>query len=130
MEEEHGLIAFGKGIDELLHMVLVQIALRIDQMGGLGLKDIPVKNHKLSFSQVVEAFTYHNLADPALKTSLVPIGTQFVEDLDKSKDHHILGKMQIPDVLPAEPEHLGGIVPVECLLGAPIPFKGLFDQFL
>ena len=51
-----------------------------------------------------------------------------VEDLYKTVDHHILRKMKVLDVLPANPQHFGRKLIVQQPLGLLVPFDRFFDQ--
>ena len=50
------------------------------------------------------------------------------KDLNKTVKHHIFCKMEVFDVLPANPQHLGRKFIVQQPLGLLVPFDRFFDQ--
>src|SRR5690606_6442398 len=127
MEQKNRPIAFGKGIDQLLYLLHIQQALIWIRPIKHPLIDLPLQEHKLTISQMVDAAPHHDPADPSLKTPFMPVPIEFFKYLDKSLDHHILCKVQVLYVLSTQSQHFWGKGVEKDFLGLPVPMDRLFD---
>lgn len=77
--------------------------LRFLDLGRILFQNGFIKNNKLFFSQMGYALVYHYPSYPTFKTSLKAKRIQLFENLHKTIDHYIFGKLKVLDVLPTNP---------------------------